>query len=97
MPTSYNQTVAIKGTGKSLGLTDGSNNLGIAHSRGGDNWTSVIDRTEYYNSNVGTGAGNYQSTDRQKVLGVTTDASKSGLTGSTTISRMTTQQWIIKY
>ena len=32
-----------------------------------------------------------------KTIGMTTDSTKSGLTGTTSISRMTTQKWIIKY
>ena len=32
-----------------------------------------------------------------KTVGMTTDSSKSGLTGTASISRMTTQKWIIKY
>ena len=30
-------------------------------------------------------------------IGITTDSTKSGLTGTTSISRMTTQKWVIKY
>ena len=65
-----------------------------------------------YNTNVGTNTnlgttgfydGNVNNTAQNplfnvvKTVGMTTDSSKSGLTGTTSISRMTTQKWVIKY
>lgn len=73
-------TVApVMGNGLTLGLTDGSRNLGLANSRGADNWTATIARTNYYGTNAGTVAGNLQTDTNQKTLGVTTNSAYSGL------------------
>lgn len=73
-------TVApVMGNGLTLGLTDGSRNLGLANSRGADNWTATIARTNYYGTNAGTTAGNTQTDTNQKTLGVTTNSAYSGL------------------
>lgn len=74
------QTVDVYGTGKALGLYDGSNNAGLKTTVG----TNTAAMASLYNKNVGTVAsGSGLSGD--KALGVVKNASTSGLTGSVTV------------
>ena len=70
-------TLPCKGNGLTLGLTDGTNNLGLSGGRS-DNWYVGI--APSYNIAAGT---TYTSASPQqaakKTTGVTTDASKSGI------------------
>jgi hypothetical protein len=79
--TNVNTNVPCKGNGKTLGLTDGTNNYGLVGANGsGNNAFAGI-----YNTNVGTtvsGASTLSS------VGVTTDSSKSGIVGTVTRSTL---------
>lgn len=115
LPTSYSLTVAIKGSGKTLGFTDGTSNGGLIigkYMNGVNSAGQTVIHQLAYNTNVGTNTnlgttgfydGNTGNTAQNplfnvvKTVGMTTDSTKSGLTGTTSISRMTTQKWIIKY
>lgn len=77
--TGINSTAPVKGTGKTLGFTDGTNNAGI---RTGGSWsTSTLFSKDNYDVDTSSTAsgGNYIT----GVLGVTTDASKSGIVADT--------------
>lgn len=74
--------MSIQGNGKSLGLTDGTNNLGVWTSSSTSGLRPV---TAAFNKNVGTDYGTEGTQSIKKALGVVQDASKSGLTGSVTI------------
>ena len=87
-------TVSIKGTGKTLGFTNGTQNFGMTcRYQGSANFPYT--NTALYNVNVGTlgSAGNIDTTHNASI-GVTTDASKSGITGSVNTA---TLKWYIKY
>lgn len=71
-------SVKVYGTGKTLGMTNGSSLLGFSNVGSG---MGAYTSTSLYNVSVGnTTGGNYNTTT--KAMGVTTDASKSGLIGS---------------
>ena len=82
---SVNTSVPVKGTGLSLGLNNGSQNVGITgYAQAAVKTTS----THAYGVNIGTNAssndGNYGN-----ALGVTTDSSKSGIAGTVTRTQIT--------
>ena len=89
--TSVNTTVSVKGTGKTLGLSNGVSNYGLRCGGSG----SQISQTGLYNVNVGTDSSGSTVTGT-KGVGVVTDATKSGLTGSLTRSVFSVK-FIIKY
>lgn len=68
-------TAPVKGTGKSLGMTDGTNNFGPFFNSGAN---SMSGNTASYDVNVGTAQG-VHNVGNSKVFGVTTDGTKSGL------------------
>ena len=83
--------VSIKGNGKSLGLTDGTLTGGMTAN---NNYAAYgVFQKGAYNVNVGTAVTPGTSNDwtnNNKSIGVTTDASKSGLTGSVSGTATTT-------
>lgn len=79
--TSVNTNVPVKGTGKSLGLYDGTYYLGT-HT-GSSNNTNIDAATGNYDVAIGTSrTGGSQA--NLKVCGVTTDETKSGIVGTVT-------------
>ena len=90
-------SVACKGTGKSLGLTNGSKNFGI-HS--GDAYYSsgiLFADTGWFDKNT-TASGSAIATGNSgntSILGITTDKTKSGII--TDISGLPTLNWAIKF
>lgn len=92
LPTSYDLSVAIKGNGKTLGITEGLYDYALCR------FTDDLDGARgLENQNYGINPSGNPPVVANKTVGVITDSSKSGLTGTTIISRMTTQKWIIKY
>ena len=90
-------TVGVKGTGKTLGMTDGTNNYGIGQ-RGytGVDYKHMLAQNEIYNSNVNTTGSDFQGDGNDGIiLGVVQNTSTSGLTG--TASLATATRFIIKY
>ena len=87
--TSVNTSVPVKGTGKSLGLTDGTNNMGIQANGS----YGVKNNKNLFNVNVGTKKGS-AGPDNSYALGVTTDSSKSGIVG--TVTRTSISVYIFK-
>jgi microcystin-dependent protein len=88
LPLGLNANVSVLGTGKTLGLTDGSN-FGSIHQYG-----TFIYHNSQYNSNVGsaTSGGPFA---QNKALGVTTDSSKSGLKGTVNLANATGAKAIV--
>lgn len=84
--TSIDSTVGIKGTGKTLGLTNGSTNVGLTGDDSHDRNSRVF-TTGAYNRTV---SSSYSSTNQNSgCFGVVQNTSTSGLTGvanSTSIS-----------
>lgn len=78
--SSTSASVSVRGNGKALGLTDGTLNLGMH----GNSTNGLISNTGCFNASVGTANSSNQESFN-KVIGVTSDSSKSGLTGSVTI------------
>lgn len=70
-------TVQVRGNGKTLGFTDGTNTGGVYTSAG-----AAYITTPCYNMSVGETRGTGQLGEKL-VVGVTTDASKSGLVANT--------------
>lgn len=83
--------VPIKGTGKTLGLTNGTDNGGLT------NTTDSVVRVSKnnYNVNVSTSEGSYTPYVKGQI-GITTDATKSGMVGTVTKTVLTCKH-IIKY
>ena len=77
-------SVAIKGNGKVLGLTNGSQNFGL-NGVSGEGYVTVSQA--YYGQNVGY-TNHTSVTAGFKAVGVTTDSSKSGLTGTATLPKL---------
>lgn len=75
IPDKKYYTGGVKGTGKTLGLTNGTKNFGIGQSTFyGIN--AVFANSAVFNVNVGT---NLSTLETSQSLGVVSDASKSGI------------------
>lgn len=81
--------VSVMGTGKVLGVTDGTNTYGWVHAGHSDGPVDYAD----INVNVGTAYKGYRNV--RQATGVVTDASKSGLKGTISVSAQ--YKWFIKY
>lgn len=83
-------TVAVKGNGMSLGFTNGTQNAGLRQA------TFVQSDQTRYGKNVGTSFTSGSALpDSNYTIGVTTDSTKSGITG--TASLASSCKFIIKY
>ena len=82
--TSVNTNVPIKGNGMNLGLTDGTTNVGLQVGVAATNM-GFGGTIANYGGNVGVSVGISQWTSN-KTMGITTDASKSGIVGTVTRS-----------
>ena len=91
--TSVNTSVPIKGTGKALGFTDGTGNYGSYYSGSGTD--QFLLTTSSYDADVGTATAS-GGMSSNKVVGMTTDETKSGVVGTVTRSVLTCKH-IIKY
>ena len=89
--TNVNSTISIKGTGKAIGLTTGTTNFGLMQGGSGG-----IAYTVAYDKNIGASPGVIGLVDSGIVIGITTDSSKSGITG-TLIKTQLNCIYIIKY
>ena len=92
--TSVNSSVPIAGTGICLGLQNANTNFGLgSYATSGASWGCQA-FTGLYGANKGT---SYSGTANQsKGLGVTTNASYSGITGTVTYTKFTSS-YCIKY
>ena len=74
-----------------LGLTDGTNNYGMASTT---NSIRLNSGTNFYNKNAGYNTSSYGTQPSNNIaIGVTTDASKSGIVSDTSSD----VNYIIKY
>ena len=65
----------MKGSGLSLGLTDGNNTYGFYQTRN----TGISTATESYNRSLPSYGNNFTPVSYDYVVGITTDSSKSGM------------------
>lgn len=72
-------TVPVVGTGKTLGLTDGTNNFGASGVTPQSGIVTSVPSTYAYGTNVGTSISADGWMRNQTTYGVTTDPDKSGL------------------
>jgi len=92
-------TLACKGTGRALGITDGSTNGGLLNN---SNKNYLMVRGDMFNKAVGT-AGSQSTLLNYTALGIVTDAAKSGIavelpsTSIGTVSSLQLGHWYIKY
>lgn len=84
IPLATSAPVAVKGTGKTLGLTDGTDNGGLSYVNGIGYTTA---RKENYDAALHSSVGVTGLADG--TIGVTTDATKSGLTGTADLTSAT--------
>lgn len=88
--TSVNTSVPVKGNRKTIGLTDGTNNYGLQGGFGGGEFNNAAA------GNYGKDVNTANVTPRyigNKTLGLTTDASKSGIVGTVTRTALTVNIW----
>lgn len=85
--TSVDTNVPVKGNGTALGLTDNHINAGLVGSSSGMTYGS-----NNYGSAVGSSFSG-SSTFGNKAVGITTDATKSGIEGTVTRSVYTVNIW----
>jgi hypothetical protein len=85
-----NTNIPVKGSGISIGLTDGINNFSI---RSSPNYLFVKSN---YGKNVGSATGSDYVSGNYPVTGLTTDPTKSGIVANMTATK-TTVYWYIKY
>ena len=83
--TSVNTSVPIKGNGIALGLTNGTNNVGLTTTN-----NYFVGKKEVYGAAV-SAAGTHSGTSG--IFGVTTDTSKSGIVGTVTRTALTVNIW----
>ena len=88
--TGVNTNVPCKGNGKTLGMTDGTDNFGLNNRT---NYALAIAK-DRYGLNVGSSSSGANNT--QKTIGITTDATNSGIVGTVTRSVFSVK-FIIKY
>lgn len=69
------QNAPVIGNGKSIGVTDGTNLMGLTTVDGG----AIKDSTTHYNVAVGTSATTISTPGTKVAIGLTTEAGKSGL------------------
>lgn len=88
----YTTELGVIGTGKTLGLTDGTNNYGLCN---GSTYARVTVGTGYYDRSVSASGGENAGTGANRTLGVTTDSTKSGV--KTTSIEQDTDQYKYLY
>ena len=72
-------TGAIKGTGMTMGLTDGTNNGGLGQGEKTQSYFYGVNSDGTYGSSVGTTNTLVTSIKANVSIGITTDSSKSGI------------------
>jgi hypothetical protein len=94
--TDVETSVDVKGTGKTLGLTNGSNKVGLTVQYSADNYYTSVNVTDSaYDTNVRN--SNVSGSSKGYLLGssfgVDTDPAKSGIVGTLTRTQITTNLW----
>lgn len=87
--TDISATLEAKGNGMALGFTDGTNNYGLATDT--SNPLPFIPKSGSYGTNVGTSPSG--SGISGKVMGITTDSTKSGIVADTNATSLTVNIW----
>lgn len=80
--SAVSQTVSVYGNGMTLGLTDNTSNYGLTRAVSANELNA---KKETYGQTAGTEMPSTGTVCRKTSIGVTKDASKSGLTGKVTI------------
>lgn len=88
-----NSNVAIKGNGKSLGLKAESDTFGLASSSSGDIGKLLGLNASARNINAGTEVSRQTLPRTFNAVGVTTNASQSGLVGTASATKLTVNIW----
>lgn len=84
-----NTSVPVKGTGMTLGLTDGSKKYGLADTSSSIlGWSPLISNDKVYGTSVGNTTDGWRK-NRVSSIGVTTDSTKSGIVGTVTRTQIT--------
>lgn len=94
--TDVKTNVDVKGTGKTLGLTNGSNKVGLTVQYSADNYYTGVNVTDsVYDTNVKNSgvSGEEKGYLMGSSFGVDTDPSKSGIVGTLTRTQITTNLW----
>lgn len=85
-------TLPVKGDGKALGITDGTNLGGLTlYHYDGDTFLSV--RNNAYGANVGDTASTFSGWQELKAYGITTDSTKSGLVADVSSLKLNVNIW----
>lgn len=92
--TSVNSNVPIKGDGKALGISNGTTEYGLVNRYSGTAGNRLALSTNATDKNIGTTqtAGNFNTTEMQ-VVSISTDGSKSHISGTVTSSSYTVNIW----
>lgn len=87
IPVGVSAPVQVYGNGMAIGFTDGTSNFGFTTNNGSDN-TRIAARPAAYGQNVGysTGTSSLGTSNNNKAYGLTTDATKSGISGIADLS-----------
>lgn len=94
--TDVNTNVPVKGNGLVLGITNGTTNTGLTMAYSADEYYTGLNlKDEIYGTSVGSSGGGSEDKGflRNSKLGVTTDANKSGIVGTVTRTKLTTNMW----
>jgi len=89
--TNVDSTVGVKGTGKTLGLTNGQTNVGLMSNHSHDSNARLFQSGAYNKSVSSSPAGS--ENNREGFFGVVQDVSTSGLTGVATSTTLTLNIW----
>ena len=95
LPLGTSANVSVFGTGKALGINDGSSNGGMSTKKSNNlGWSTLALNTNNYNQNIGY-AGATTANTTSTAVGVVTDASKSGLKGTVNLANATGAKAIV--
>lgn len=86
---SVNTNAPVKGTGKTLGLTNGTENFGATSAAPTGSTSSALWAANNLSSNVGTSTNVHNLATDKVSVGVITDSSKSGITATVTRKQIT--------
>ena len=88
-----NSNIAVKGNGKALGLRGDTDTYGLATSSSGDIGRILGVNTQARNANAGASISRQTSPRDFYAVGVTTNASQSGLVGTASATKLEVNIW----
>lgn len=95
LPLGTSANVSVFGTGKALGINDGTSTGGMSTKKSDTlGWSMLVLNTNNYNQNIGH-AGSITANTTKTAVGVVTDASKSGLKGTVNLANATGAKAIV--